>query len=126
MPWIQCNINPLNKQVGDCSVRAISLATGQGWDDTYIEIAIVGLCMADMPSANAVTTAYLKRKGFRRKTIPDKCPDCYTVDEFCKDNPEGVYVVGIGTHLVTVIDGNYYDTWDSGNETPLYYFEKGD
>ena len=23
-----------------------------------------------------------------------------------------------------VVDGNYLDTWDSGDETPLYYFKK--
>lgn len=124
MAWIFRNENPLGKQVGDCTVRAIATATGQPWDDTFIEMALKGFSMADMPSANAVTTAYLREKGFVRRTVPNTCPDCYTVKDFCNDNPNGIYIVGIGTHIVTVIDGDYFDTWDSGNEIPLYYFER--
>jgi hypothetical protein len=26
--------------------------------------------------------------------------------------------------VVTVQDGKYYDTWNSGNEVPVYYWEK--
>ena len=40
------------------------------------------------------------------------------------DNPEGKYLLATGTHVVTVIDGDYYDTWDSGDEIPIYYFTK--
>ena len=29
------NINPKNKTVGDCTVRAISKAMGQDWETTY-------------------------------------------------------------------------------------------
>jgi hypothetical protein len=29
------NANPLGRHVSDCSVRAISLATGRSWDETY-------------------------------------------------------------------------------------------
>lgn len=124
MAWIFRNENPLGKQVGDCTVRAISTATGQTWADTFVEMALKGLVMADMPSANAVTTAYLREKGFSRRTVSNACPDCYTVKDFSADNPNGVYIVGVGTHIVSVIDGDYYDTWDSGNEIPLYYFER--
>lgn len=80
--------------------------------------------MADMPSANAITTAYLKKNGFRRRTIPDECPDCYTIYDFCKDHPKGTYIIGTGSHLTTVIDGDLWDSWDSSNECPVYYFEK--
>ena len=80
--------------------------------------------MADMPSANAITTAYLKKNGFHRRTIPDDCPDCYTIADFCKDHPKGTYIIGTGSHLTTVIDGDLWDSWDSSNECPVYYFEK--
>jgi len=35
--------------------------------------------MSDMPSANRVWMAYLKKIGFKKYLIPDTCPDCYTV-----------------------------------------------
>ena len=32
------NANPLNNDTADCTVRAISLAEGKTWDETYEEI----------------------------------------------------------------------------------------
>ena len=122
--WQYINLNPKGKSVGDCTVRAIAIATGSAWVDTYLDLCLIGMIMADMPSANSVTTAYLRSKGFRRRTIPDDCPDCYSVKNFCDDYKDGVYVLGTGTHMVAVIDGNYYDAWDSGDEFPVYYFAK--
>ena len=58
--------------------------------------------------------------------IPDDCPDCYlyTVAEFCNEHPQGEYVLILPNHIVAVKDGDYYDSFDSGNETIDYYFEK--
>lgn len=80
--------------------------------------------MKDMPSSNAIWGAYLHSKGFEREIIPNTCPDCYTVSDFCQDFPSGAYILGTGNHVVSVIDGDYYDTWDSGNETPIYFYHK--
>lgn len=124
MGWKQYNANPKGKQVGDCTVRAISKATEQPWEDAYSGIALQGFLLADMPSANNVWGSYLKRKGFRRRMIPDSCPDCYTVEDFCRDHPIGTFIVALHGHVVAVKNGDYYDTWQSGNETPLYYFER--
>ena len=41
---------------------------------------------------------------------------------FCEKYPTGVYVIGTGTHAVAVVDGDYYDSWDSGNEVPSYFW----
>ena len=122
--WKCVNLNPRGKSVGDCTVRAIAIATGSAWVDTYLDLCLMGMVMADMPSANSVTTAYLRNKDFHRRTIPDDCPDCYTIADFCKDHPKGTYIIGTGSHLTTVIDGNLWDSWDSSNECPVYYFEK--
>ena len=122
--WRYANLNPQGKSVGDCTVRAIAIATGNAWVDTYLDLCLLGMVMADMPSANAVSTAYLKSKGFRRRTIPDDCPDCYTIADFCKDHQKGTYIIGTGSHLTTVIDGDLWDSWDSSNECPVYYFER--
>ena len=122
--WQYINKNPRNKAVGDCTVRAISTATGKSWMDTYLDLCLFGLLNGDMPSSNAITTSYLKNQGFKRRTIPDDCPDCYCVGDFCKDHPKGTFVIGTGSHLTTVIDSVLWDSWDSRNETPVYYFEK--
>lgn len=119
------NPNPQSRRVGDCTVRAISKALDQDWETSYAGIALEGFQLCDMPSANHVWGAYLKSKGFRRYIIPDSCPDCYTVTDFCRDHPTGVFILAIQGHVVTVKDGKYYDSWDSGNEIPIYYWTKG-
>ena len=110
--------------MGDCTVRAIAIATGSAWVEIYLDLCLTGMVMADMPSSNSVTASYLKKNGFHRRTIPDDCPDCYTISDFCKDHPKGTYIIGTGSHLTTVIDGDLWDSWDSSNECPVYYFEK--
>lgn len=124
MAFIFFNPNPAGKFVGDCVVRAISKATGQSWEKSYIGIVEKGLNMRDMPSANRVWAAYLKDLGFNKYIIPNTCPECYSIRDFAYENPNGVFILGTGTHVVCVCDGNYYDTWDSGDETPIYFFKK--
>ncbi len=80
--------------------------------------------MCDIPNANAVWGAYLRSKGFNRNIVSNDCPDCYTVNDFCREHPEGKYVLALSGHVVAVCDGNFYDTWDSGEEIPIYYWYK--
>ena len=120
------NPNPLNKRVGDCVIRAISKVTHQSWLHTFVGICIKGLLMADMPSSNSVWGSYLYEKGFDQYVIPNTCPDCYTVRNFCLEHPYGEYVLATGSHVVAVRNGRYYDTWDSGDESPIYYWMKGE
>lgn len=120
------NPNPMGKRVGDCVVRAISKALNQSWEDTYCELTIKGYTMGDLLSSNAVWGAYLKSKGFEREMIANECPECYTVEDFCKEYLNGVYVLGTGTHAIAVINGDIYDAWDSSNEIPLYFWKRKD
>ena len=124
--FVQYNPNPYERNVGDCTVRAISKALGIGWEKAYSKLCVQGFNMCDMPSANSVWGSLLRQEGFYKKTIPDECPDCYTLKEFCKDFPKGVYVVALSGHVVTVCDGDYFDTFDSGDLVPLYYFYRNE
>lgn len=124
MAHINSNPNPKNSIVGDCVVRAIAIATGRSWQDVYMKLCLEGLTLADMPSSNRVWGEYLKSQGYIKTVIPDTCPDCYTVRDFCGEHFKGRFILGTGTHAVAVIDGNYYDTWDSGDEVVIYYWHK--
>ncbi len=88
-------------------------------------MCLYGLIMFDMPSSNAVWGKYLYEQGYRRHAIPDRCPVCYTVAQFAEEHPKGSYILGTGSHVVACEDGCYYDTWDSGMEVPIFYWEKG-
>ena len=116
--------NPSGKMTGDCVVRAVSLATDENWQKTYIALALQGFLMNEMMNADSVWGAYLRNNGFIRYAIPNTCPDCYTVSDFAAEHPKGVYVLGTGKHAVTVMNGNYLDAWDSGNEIPLFYYTR--
>lgn len=122
--YMKYNPNPCGKQVGDCAVRALAKVFNKGWEEMYIRLCLQGFMMCDMPSANHVWGTYLRENGFERHLIPDDKIDVYTVRDFCEDHPRGIYVLSLSSHVLTVIDGNYYDSWDSGNEIPLYFWSK--
>lgn len=124
--WIKYNPNPTGRHVGDCSVRAISKALRTDWETAYALITEAGFRMADMPSSDSVWGAVLRQNGFYRKAIPNYCPECYTAEDFCRDHPHGVYVLGFGGHVATVVDGDIYDSWDSSREIPVYVWYRKD
>ena len=116
------NPNPMSRQVGDCSVRAIAKALDTDWETAYLLIIVNGFSMGDMPSSDSVWGSVLRQHGFYREAIPNTCPDCYTAEEFCRENPTGTYVLAFGGHVATVKDGDLYDSWDSSNEVPAYFW----
>lgn len=120
--FIRYNENPDENRVGDCTIRAISTILEQEWDQTYIEICLQGFIMKNMPSSNLVWGAYLRSKGMKRELVRDDCEECYSVRRFVEEHPSGRYLLALDGHVVAVIDGNYLDTWDSGNEVPIYYW----
>ena len=122
--WIEANPNPVNKLVDDCVIRALSIILNEDWLYIYDELTAIGRSLYEPEISNNVWPRLLKENGFTRHIIPDTCPDCYTVRRFCQDHQNGEFVLGTGSHVVAVIDGDYYDTWDSGDEVPIYYFSR--
>ena len=125
MAWIRFLNNPTGRTVGDCAVRAVSKALDISWEAAYIMIASNGFSMGDMPSSDSVWGSVLRQNGFYRKAIPNTCPDCYTAEDFARDNPIGTFVLGFGGHVATIVDGYLYDAWNSSGEIPVYvWFRK--
>lgn len=122
--WKKFQNNPAGRNVGDCSVRAISVALSVSWETAFAMLVGSAFLMADMPSSNEVWGAVLRRHGFIRESIPNTCPDCYTARDFCAEHPEGIYVLGFGDHVATVKDGDLYDSWDSTDRVPQYVWRK--
>ena len=124
--WIEYNNNPTGRRVGDCAVRAVSVALGIDWETAYALIAANGYQMGDLPSSDSVWGSVLRQNGFYRAAIPNSCPDCYTAEDFAMDNPKGTYVLGFGGHVATIRDGRLYDSWDSSREVPQFYWYRKD
>lgn len=120
--WEKYNPNPCGKQVGDCTVRAVSKALGEVWRDTYLLLCVYGYGLCDMPSANVVWGSLLRDRGYAKRIIDQD--GSYTVEQFCRDHPSGTYMLALSGHVIAVVDGRYYDSWDSGHELPIYYWEE--
>lgn len=119
------NPHPSNRIIGDCVIRALSKALNQSWEQTYIDLVIEGLLKLDLPNADIVWGKYLIKHGFTRNLISDEGFGDYTVLDFARDHPNGTYILSMpGHHVVTVIDSIIYDTWNSSEEIPSYYFSK--
>lgn len=120
--WTMYNPNPVSRSVGDCAVRSVAKALNTDWETAYAMIALNGYLMGDVPSSNAVWGAVLRQNGFSRSAISNTCPECYTMEDFARDHPHGTFVVGTGNHVATIVDGIIYDSWDSSNEIPQYFW----
>lgn len=123
--YIYENKNPKGRRTNDCVIRSIAKVMGMSWEDVFIRLSDEALAHRDLLDANYVWIGWLKKHGFQMYQIPDSCPRCYSVRQFCKDHPEGSYILGTGTHAVAVMDGNYFDTFDSGDLVPIFYLRRG-
>ncbi len=122
--WKQYNPNPLANNGIDCAVRALSVALDITWEEAYAKLCAAGFEMGDMPTAPYVFAAVMRKNGFKRKAIPDECPDCYTAGDFADAHPVGVYVLAFGDHVCAVKNGDVWDSWDSTGRVPQYYWYK--
>ena len=120
--WMHCNPNPGHKEVPDCVIRAICIALNRRWVDIYDDLCDLGRREFNVPIADAVWGKYLRQMGFEPFLLPESCPQCITINMFTKMYPNGIYIIGTGNHAVTVINGDYYDSWDSGNEIPSFFW----
>ena len=103
------NPNPAGKSVGD------------------VGLALEGFLRGDLLNADSVWGPYLQRHGFRRHFVPDDGLGAYTAADFARDNPSGIFVLSMpGKHVVTVVDGTVFDSWDSRKECPSYFWCKED
>ena len=105
-------------------MRALCKLFDEDWLTMYDRLTDTGREMYDMPSSNAVWGAYLYDEGFNKYIVKNSPEHMITVREFAGRNPVGRYLLATGSHVVAVKDGDYYDTWDSGDEVPIYYWRR--
>lgn len=124
MGYCYYNPNPSGRRVDDCVIRTLTRLFDISWDDAYWEVALKGAVIHNMPSANEVWGACFRENGFSRYTLPNSCPNCYTIKMFAEDHPYGRYALATGSHVVALVDGVYYDAGDSGDEVVAYYWKE--
>lgn len=108
--YIYYNANPLGRKVNDCTVRAISLATGKSWDYTYSELSNFAQAQAIMADDVTYIDDYLARRY--TKVYDNDYNNRITLEEFTHYFPHGIYLITMSGHITCCIDGNIYDTFD--------------
>jgi len=121
--FVRCNPNPMGRETGDCVIRAIAIATDKSWREAYWALCELGAIQGDLPNSNMVWNMYMREQGGKQFLLPESCPDCISVRAFCERYPEGIYVIGTGDHAIAIIDGDWYDLYDSGLLTPTFFWK---
>ena len=124
MAYVYYNPNPARKDTIDCVVRAIARLFDTNWDTAYVKLSLQGYTDKSLIADDKVWGQYLRDNGFRLMPLPNTCPICYTVREFANDHPRGRYLLKTYGHVIAVVNGDYYDVTDTGDEIPIYYFER--
>ena len=100
------NANARGNFVNDCVIRAISVAQGKTWDETYEELSVIaqneGILLDDVNFVESYLDKRYKRVCHYSKTI----------GEFMQEFPKGTYLLTMQGHITVVIDGVLYDTFD--------------
>ena len=96
--------------VNDCTVRAISRATGCSWDEAYQDLSNHARYLGVMPDNVVYIDTYLTNNF----TEIYGCKHCnqMTVGEFVEQHPHGTYLITMSGHITCAEDGVIYDTFD--------------
>lgn len=104
------NANPYGRHVNDCSVRAISLATEQTWDETYKKLSDYARKEGITFSEIEFIDTYLGDNYEHYCFVDD--PKVRKVGDFLRLQLPGRWLVTMSGHITCVIDGVCYDTFD--------------
>ena len=126
--YYQPNRMDLKDKYGDCTIRALSKALNLSWVDAFEKT--IPFCreyqctnIFDMP--RKLTNKVMEELGFEYHGVSNasgtKRP---TVKSFAKNHRHGTFILNVAHHEVAVVDGVYYDTWDSGSKSLYGYYEK--
>lgn len=124
MGFIFYNPNPKHKLTTDCVLRMLSKVLDITWEEAYIKLSTIVLTEYEVPSSNYIWETLLERNGFTKRLLPNTCPRCMSIENFAYTFNRGTYVACTGSHVVAVINGNYYDISDSGDAIVSYFFER--
>lgn len=129
------NANPKGKITEDCAIRAITVALNQSYEQTLRELAEMTIKTGYMLNGNKGIDRYMQSKGWTRCKQPRKSDNTkYTGKEFCRTlmNPIHSEELNLtkrsfdanrllanigGHHIVAIVGGQIYDTWNSADSS---------
>lgn len=132
--WYRYNANSRDRNTGDCVKRALTIAYRTDYNKVSSELNKIKRDLGyDKFNISPVFSRYLSARGdaFRKYGVVDpETGELNTVTKFCEEHPTGTWLLLVGkygnqheTHMVAVVDGDYYDSWDSGDYVVYYCAE---
>lgn len=119
----QEEIDRINKQRGDCVIRALANSTGMSWMEVFDELVGYAREIQCMPNDVSVWSKFLLNHGYTYHGISNKkgtkSPTVYNFESKGKN-----VVAKVAHHLVYIKDGNYFDIWNCGRKCLYGYYEK--
>lgn len=100
------NNNVLGLFENDCTVRAISTATGNSWDDTYEHLSNTARLHGTMMDDSDFIRNYLDERYERIYNIPE------TVGEVVGTYPDNILLITMKGHITCAKYGIVYDSFD--------------
>lgn len=123
--YYQPNKKDIKDKYGDCVIRALTKVLDMEWLEVFDDIHPISRELQVPFNCKPCFEAYLKTKGFEYVGISNKKGSKRpTVESFAKDHPKGTYYLNVANHCVAVVDGKYFDTWDSGYKSLYGYWIK--
>lgn len=125
------NANPKNKITTDCVIRALCTGLQMEYNDVVMELARMQCETGFDDGDTQLIDRYLKSKGWVRCKQPRKEDNTkYTGNEFCQRLMHPIYSEELnlyslpfdahhiiadlgGHHIVAIVSGQVYDTWNS-------------
>ena len=100
------NANAHGNFVNDCTIRAISVAEGKTWDETYQELSEIaqqnGIILDDVNFIEPLLDNRYQRVCYNQKYVGD----------FVEEHSKGTFLITMNGHITCCIDGVIYDTFD--------------
>lgn len=122
--YYQPNKKDVKDECCDCVIRALTKALEKEWVEVFDELVVYARDLQSMPNDKKVYEVYLKDKGFEWVGLKaQKGKKRLTPETFCKQHKTGTYILRLSNHIVTVVDGQYFDTWDCGESCVYGYWK---
>lgn len=123
--YYQPNQKDIKDKYGDCVIRALTKVLDKSWVEVFDELVPIAREIQTMPNCKPAYEEYLKSKGFTYQGISNKKGSKRpTVESFTKEHPTGTYYLNVANHCIAVVDGKFYDTWNSGYKSLYGYWIK--
>lgn len=113
--FVYYNNNPYGYTDEDCVTRAITLASGDDYDEVSRKLYLLGELM-DCDKLNVDCYKFLIETVYGFPQV--EFERGITIGEFMEQHPYGIYLIRMSGHITCLIDGQLWDLWDATDKEP--------